>query len=406
MPRTEWGSEISFGWELEGTTEKILNWYEPSDEMQETWGLTAGEWRKWPPQKQSAHVRQLIRDNKYLFGGLRWSKFVRRPDAPNFVCQQLKEEAGFRTWEVNSDTSRSVEELFAQMERARAEVAEQDAANGAQAAGFQVHIVFHKPLDEREKWNGYLAALFTLLNDYAAMKDAAAGNENFTNRLVGNSPLTPRDVAIHLTHGIPLDFQLSPGQIGGPQKYNFVGFRDFYGEDRIGFEIREGWTGNWARFRDLVTRVVAHLGAISHADIHIKRQRSRDARAFDLVDHFLFYEAAADATPEFLNRLFVEAELVVAQSKETVALPEVLYRRWRRAFLKWEEHPALAGAGVQIASERVRLVKKIQKYFAAQESALKRRASVMPNAALAVDSELVSREIAEFFKRTRIHSFL
>jgi hypothetical protein len=125
-----------------------------------------------------------------LFNGIRWNQFTRRLTAPTYIQTNLKEEANFTTWEVNavgSPPGLSVDDLFdQQLEPARAAVGDTDAR--AEVVGFQAHIVFDKPTVNRQAWNGYLVSLYTLLNDYAALKDAANGNENFTSRLVGNNP--------------------------------------------------------------------------------------------------------------------------------------------------------------------------------------------------------------------------
>ncbi|TKC87751.1 hypothetical protein FAZ69_15830 [Trinickia terrae] len=409
MPSTQWGAPITFGWELEGTTLKVLNWYEPGEALLAAISLTRSEWEALNFEARSKVISARLTSGTWGTGALRWSNFVRRADAPVYLQPALKEEADPRTWEVNATPTGgiTVDQLFsAQLDVARAWLADTD--RRAQVVGFHVHVVFDKPGTDKQAWNGYIASLFTLLNDYAAMKDAANQNENFTSRVVGNSPNTPNDVAGMLDFNVTLDKPLSAGQMGGPQKYNFVGLRDIYGDNKIGFEIREGWTNNWDRFKSFLNRLVGHLGALTASDVHVKRSRPENVNQFSLLDHFQFYDSRPDAPPGLMERLMVEAKELLTPTRDQAVTDQVtLYHRWSRAFIPWENHPAFSSAPGQ--RELIRVKRKLmcvdlKMHFDKSDSHNKRLASAgfkpTPNI------NAVNKIIAKFFEDTKIHKYL
>lgn len=409
MPSTQWGAPITFGWELEGTSVKVLHWYEPGDAFLMALPLARREWETLGFEARAKVISAHLTSGRWGTGAFRWSNFVRRADAPTFLQLALKEEADPRTWEVNATATEgiTVGQLFAaQLDVARARLA--DADERAEVVGFHVHVVFDKPHADKEAWNGFIASLFTLLNDYAAMKDASNQNENFTSRLVGNSPNSPHDVATMLDLGVRLDKELSAGQMGGPQKYNFVGLRDLYGENKIGFEVREGWTKNWGRFKSLVERLVGYLGALTTADVHIKVRRPADVKRFSLLEHFQFYDSEFSISPLVSGKLMEEAKAVLAPARTHAVTDQVtLHRRWLRAFLPWENHPAFANSPAQqelIRAQRTIMDVALQKYFKESDSRNSRLAAVGMNPM--VDTNAVNKIVARFFESANIHKYL
>jgi len=141
MPPTQWGSEITFGWELEGTSVKILRWYEPNQQVLEALGAQGQNWNMRTLIDQQQIIDAMLQKKEWLFNGIRWNQFTPRLTAPTYIQTNLKEEANFTTWEVNavgSPPGLSVDDLFdQQLEPARAAVGDTDAR--AEVVGFQVH---------------------------------------------------------------------------------------------------------------------------------------------------------------------------------------------------------------------------------------------------------------------------
>jgi hypothetical protein len=120
--------------------------------------------------------------------------------------------------------------------------------------------------ENRLKWNGYLVALYQLLNDYAALKTygvnpAAIVGGTFTGAAVENLD----KLKTRLTNSAGGDATIEQkyqGSWTGRYKFHYVGLRrDVYGRDAdlMGLEIRSNWKGGWDGFRSLVEQVVTSL---------------------------------------------------------------------------------------------------------------------------------------------------
>lgn len=190
----------------------------------------------------------------------------------------LKQEIFPNTWELAPSLvsiSDSVNSLFVQLDQVRAEFP----STGADAKGFQEHIVFEAPNgsdDDRNYWNSRIAALYQLLNDYSALKAYARSPSSlsrgeFTGAAVENSGKRARKLnAASSANDHEIESKDENAAWVGKYKYHNVGLRrEVYSElnNLLGLEIRSGWKKNWDRFRALIEKVVTvleHLDQTAH----------------------------------------------------------------------------------------------------------------------------------------------
>ncbi|RKG81747.1 hypothetical protein D7W79_04490 [Corallococcus exercitus] len=420
---TAWGTPITFSWELEGNTTPILQWFAPP-------GVQPGAWKQLP---QNARVDYFTKQvlpqwrRRKADPGICYDDFV-NVSPVNWV--KLTQEVWFETWEMQCTTPfpDTPEGLFAQLDFVRQTFP-------SDRNDFQVHIVFALPAGGAEKklCSALLMGLFTQLNDYAMAKLYRKHPEIIQDRFYGASTVNHIALFTSLVRGDKLEVNKASGY-----KFNFVGMRKSYDTpDKIGLEIREGWSTDYDKFKSLITRVVGMLGTLSEeASYTIKASKPDNAVPFTLLEHLAFMR---DTSPESINLpeekgggeslqqyedcdglLYKEAcRLVEAASNESRIKkipfpqtkvtpddklqwlndpPDVLYARWRKALLPWELHPVFEGntfsqQGIVVA--RTKLKNALAQYLVGLEE--KR---VTPT------DSFVHEQVKTFFETTQLFKYL
>jgi hypothetical protein len=256
-----------------------------------------------------------------------------------------------------------------------------------------------------------LAALYRLLNDYAAMKVARQpigfGLGNFSGPDTSDLPtlvnaLRSGDAEIE---SLERAFY----------KYRYVGLRTgLYGPNKIGFEIRSGWRKSWPNYKSLVQRLALTLQNLDR-NIRIKRNPARDASEFTLIEHYIFH-TSPNNQPSLQPRLFSQMQeeairVASARASSTLAFstlpthvaldnnetPDVeILRRWLMAFIPWEYHPSISKSPTRqaaIVRARNRLIVNLNFHLSYPPIQ-------MPNA------DYVTSEIEAFFTTTQIFRYL
>jgi hypothetical protein len=195
--------------------------------------MTPSEWegknQKW---KENFYEKTL----QPLWGpNLNWASFVKSTKAPIILANDLKQEVGPHTWEVNSVPTiagTTVAQLFNDLETIRNAIADKEARS--ETVGFQIHTAFEKPggsIDEKMKHYEKIVSMYKLLNDYAAFKDSAKRRKdqnvypNFASRMVGAVTESPSQLFNEVINPAPLEDPDRDGAMVGPYKYRFVGLR-------------------------------------------------------------------------------------------------------------------------------------------------------------------------------------
>ncbi|WP_213806008.1 hypothetical protein [Granulicella sp. dw_53] len=390
MPTTQWGSQITFGWEFEEQTPRILNWYKPT-----SFKGTDQAWIALSKEEKEKSVRVGQPD-------FSWNNFVKLGTAPGYLSYRVRQEVFAPTWEICcTEYPTTVDALFEQMLTVKR-------AMLAEWGGFQVHIVFDRPPAQKLEYHSQLASLYQLLNDYAFAKLAKRDDEAGFSRLLGayGHPLTGlRD---HLISEEVLDGPDSEGVSSGTYKYHYVGLRDLYGNRKIGFEIRAGWQSQETKLRSLIERLTNTLGSLN-TPFSVKNNRGDGAAKFTLLNHFDFHESRyrrADALGEdFLLNLQKESEtvfkLLEKSSQTQFSYPsssEILFSRWMLAFAPWEDHPSISESDsmkISIKSRRDQNISLLNRYFQ----------KLLPEKPGA-NTTYVSDCVRNFFKETSLHSYL
>jgi hypothetical protein len=358
LPYTSWAAEISFGWEYEGKNLQVLRWYRPERFPDPPWSVYDGN----KLNQAWSSLSQLNKEEKYRQlkqRGLTWADYVKLPDAPAFVADYLKQEIWDPTFEILNKAGsfpNSVDSLFTQLNQVR-NFLSQDTARDAR--GFQVHIVFARPPRGATNYNSQLAALYQLLNDYAFAKRFRKEDEKF-RAFNGLNVLPIETVNYSLSKNLAL---------GVDHKYRYVGFRDLYGNNKIGFEIRDGWRTNWNNFRSLIERVVMTLTTLDNS-ISIKRRRATGAIDFNLLQHYDFRQNRKPTLPtDLYNHLKTEADYVLSKLSRhyrELQPDDALLESWLMAFTPWEDHPAIAGVPgmlTTVTTQRAAMEGQLRRYF-------------------------------------------
>ena len=130
---------------------------------------------------------------------------------------------------------------------------------------------------------------------------------------------------------------------------------------------------------------------------------------YSLMQHFVFYDQSkpdvSEAPPHFFERLREEAQLVVRNAPDKVVEdPDVIFARWRRAFLRWEDHAAIgpSQAAAAIKPRRKKLITDISNYFKQGD----RIRQVQIPGMTGFQANAVHMAIAAFFRDTQIHKYL
>ncbi|WP_375759344.1 hypothetical protein [Corallococcus exercitus] len=343
---------------------------------------------------------------------------------------KLTQEVWFQTWEMQCTAPfpDTLEGLFAQLDFVRQ-------AFPSNRNDFQVHIVFALPesLEDKKTCSVLLTGLFTQLNDYAMAKLYRKHPEIIQDRFYGASTVNHIALFTSLVRGDKLEVNKASGY-----KFNFVGMRKSYDTpDKIGLEIREGWSTNYDKFKSLMTRVVEMLGNLSRDTTYtIKASKPGNARPFTLLQHLDFMRSTQ---PESISLpeeegygarqlryedcdglLYKEAcRLVEVASNENRVKkipfpqtkvtpedklqwvndpPDVLYARWRKALLPWERHPVFeentfAQQGILVA--RLRLKGALAHYLMGLEAER-----------LTPDDTFVHEQVKTFFETTQLFKYL
>jgi hypothetical protein len=425
MPSTRYGGKITFSWEFESSNLKILEWYEPPEE------LKPPKWALMSLPKKKEFVRDF--QQKHNWGPTyrtNWSLFKKNTAAPGYLNSALKQEMTPRIWELTpnlASISDSVDKLFMQLEQVRA--AFPTSSESPQAKGFQVHIVFEAPKgsdDNRNYWNSRIAALYQLLNDYSALKQyakspSAQSRGEHTGAAVQNlgtlirklnAASSENDYEIEVNRGIAWV---------GKYKYHNVGLRrEVYSESNnlLGLEIRSGWKNNWARFRALVEKVVTVLENLDQT-AHLKTKRPDASANFYLQQHLEFKRAVPPISAQDQQYLRSAALLVAKEASEKASprLPSVgkvvegldellnaqakiIFERWMIALAPWEEHAAFSNDQDQrtlIQRERQNLVQKIHELekFNSGKAAQQRK-----------PLKELNGYFGTFYKKLRLYSYL
>ncbi len=366
MPNTQWGTLITYGWELEGHTDSILNWYRPESY------LNNEQWLKLSQAEKSREAASARRNP----GG--WSNFVRIQSGrvPPYISDRLRQEVFEPTWEIcSTQYPTTVEGLFLQMNAAKRVL-----ALGDEWESFQVHIVFERPSLTDLKTNAQLASLYQLLNDYAFAKLVRRGPAGFS-RLLG-APGHPLEYVVNdMQSGDRFDGLDRRGASVGPYKFNYVGLRDLYGNNRMGFEIRAGWQQKRAAgFRSLIERVTEALMYLDRP-INIKRRRASGAGSYTLLEHYDFHIQRLEEglSLDLMGKLKKEADDVWQDFKNDPRKTQfsypmsakILFERWLLAFAPWEFHPSIAvdiSNVVSVQFARKVAMKKLDRYFGGELS--------------------------------------
>lgn len=419
---TSYGGLITFGWEFESTDLNILDWYAPSTPASD-----------WPadPAKQRDWVRERQTRGKWGPGKTHnWGQFNLKPPgsgAPTYLNPVLEQEIFNNTWELSPGSGAyagSVDALFTQLDTVRNKFPRP--AN-EHAKGFQVHIVFEAPngsAEDKAYWHARIAALYRLLNDYAALKSYKHGARSMTgNAFTGASVENPDKLAKKLgAAALELETQDDNGAWVGKYKFHKVGMRrEVYGGDsRLGLEIRSGWKTDWGRFRALVEKVVVVLGNLDSTH-HVKRNQPDGAANFYLEQHLefcqhapLISDKAATALRKFagiiVNRKFRDTKEgerpdlpFVASDTDDFDLngaAKIVYKRWMIAFMPWESHPAFiidAARCKTIVDARKRLERKISEFWDANNATRAKDRN---------DPSDISIYFKTFFTTTQIEKYL
>src|ERR1700750_1015523 len=128
MASTQWGSAITYGWELEGSSQKIFNWYRKE-------AYTENQWANLNASEKTAIFNQARSSDPQH----NWNHFVTLPSAPRYISDRLYQAVFDPTWEICcKEYPTTVSDLFDQMKSAYR------ALDGA-LSSFQIHIVFQRP---------------------------------------------------------------------------------------------------------------------------------------------------------------------------------------------------------------------------------------------------------------------
>ncbi|OJH36917.1 hypothetical protein [Cystobacter ferrugineus] len=421
---TAWGAPITFSWELEGNTARILQWFAPPN--------APATWLQMSQEERTAFFVKNVGPQwrkKKSDPGICYDDFVNVSPVP---WVKLTQEVWFETWEMQCTAPfpDTLEGLFHQLDTVRE-------AFPSDRNDFQVHIVFALPEEEgpRKLYSALLTALFSQLNDYAMAKLYGKQADIIQDRFYGASTVNCMALFNSLMTGDELEVNKASGY-----KFNFVGMRKNYDTpNKIGLEIREGWSTQYDKFKSLMTRVVGMLGAMEKETTYaVKASPPSDARPFTLFQHLEFIrtrqpESIGGPEAESLGALLpgaqytdcdgllyreairlVEVALdndrvkkvpfpqtkVNAQRKleRLVEPPGVLYERWRKALLPWELHPAFDGnmfaqQGILVA--RMKLKGALARYLLGMEQGR-----------VAPDDGFVHGQVKSFFESTRLFRYL
>lgn len=423
MPDTAWNTPITFSWELEGKTLDVLRWFAPRPDL-----VDRDVWTALDLPARKAFFREHLRPKWHTVRGgpgLTWNDFQHLDRIPAF---EITQEVWPLTWELRTVAPypTAVDQLFNAMEVVRTGVPKA-------GDGFQVHIVFDLPDGPRAIYAEALVGLFAVLNDYAMSKMYRRIPLSIEDRTVGAMTMDGIWLKDQVSGNAPLEVVRNEpegrNRVSGA-KFNFVGLRTMYDvPTNVGLEIREGWLRDYGRFRRLIERVVIALQQLSPVDpiFFVKVNRPPDTvNDFTVLNHLTFLRRAAEKLPgKCEGYLIREAEAVAESGKYggppfpntrvegnrdggTMMMVEnqsrVLLRRWKKAMVRWELHPAFRnseGRRAEIVAARTEFVDKVSTYLTKVYDIRVPKSKRLPR-----QDHVVHEAVGHFFGRTRLYQYL
>ena len=428
MARTAWGAEITYSFEIEGSID-FDNWQEPAiwpsflsdrgvtllpdgDLGVVNWFKTEeyddAQWTGLYERSKKVALCRYMKNNK---GTKNYASLQRLSTTPSWI--KIEQEAWPQTWELNSAPpfATDPDTLFTRINKTIQDLS-------LTPRPVQVHIVFDEPRVEKGKYYTMLIGVWRLLNDYFSFKMGSKGNPVFVQRFVGPAAsgldetlwriakegMDPDDLD---RRPLPDQSRASFETMGGGSghsifKYNYVGFRETYGDKtgKIGFEIRGGWNRDKGvdRLKRIVVRIDEMLSSpMEH--VHVKQKRQANAGNFSLEQHLYFINTddnydINDGLREKLKRTAIHVVKVRTGDRSPAfgagkTSADNLYGRWMLAFLKWENHPALVSTRIPIASLREQMKQKLNAVNLEKETPV-----------------YVDNVISDFLKATLIHRYI
>ena len=222
---------IQLSWEREGDTVSALVYYRPQR-------VPNAQWTTWSLEQRATYLRNDL--------GGSWIDFVRVDEAPAFLRQTLKIEAGGRLWETTSSAySTTLQDVFTQ-----AWYVESYIGSGSRYGGFHYHVTFKA----EPAFANDVARYIALADEHVALR-ALANNP-------GNAHLPY--LKPHSSADINRIAQAIIDGSGPNEKFHFVGARSFlYGEEtRMGIEVR-GLSRDVLEAEQFIANVVKFLGDTS-----------------------------------------------------------------------------------------------------------------------------------------------